>query len=352
MAETQARRATSTFDALYQRAVFHERTNLWGRRKWWLLRRNEPLWPYAEMWSATCTLAALPGQQRALAALPAFFRGLGSYHRRHREVMAGENPIAFESAAVFPHGRGGDKYYDDNTWLGLALCRHHEITGNKSAAQLSRRLLAFILEGWSNEPGWSHPGGIRWVDSDTDLSRNTCSNAPVAQLAALVGLRDKNKEMFAWSERIYAWVRESFLSDQALYIDRIAPDGQTNTQIWSYNQGTMIGAGVQLHKVTGTQSYLAQAQETAAAALAHFSLDALLGQDPAFNAVYFRNLFLLDLARHSSSYRQAAEDYGDRMWAERRDEESGLFLGGTSFLNDSAPMVELYALLAGSPPHP
>jgi hypothetical protein len=304
------------------------------------------------MWSATCTLAALPGQQRALAALPEFFRGLGSYHRRRRQSMAEDGPIGFESAAVFPHGRGGDVYYDDNAWLGLALCRHHEVTGSKRAAHLSRRLLAFILGGWSSEPSWSHPGGVRWVDSDTNLSRNTCSNAPVAQLAVLIALRDKSDEMLKWSERIYEWVRDTFLTEQALYLDRIAPDGTKNPQIWSYNQGIMIGAGVQLHQATGMQSYLTQARETAESASQYLSLDRLLGQSAAFNAVYFRNLFLLDLVGPSSTYRRAAEGYTEHMWAERRDEESGLFQGGASFLNDSAPMVELYALLAGSPPHP
>ena len=217
---------------------------------------------------------------------------------------------------------------------------------------MSRRLLCYILKGWSNDSGWSHPGGIRWVNLDTNLSRNTRSNAPVAQLAAVIALRDKSEQMLEWSERIYAWVRETMLTDQALYIDRIDPDGQTNTQLWTYNQGTMIGDGVQLYRATGTQSYLTQAQDTAEAAFEYFTLERLLGQNPAFNAVYFRNLFLLGPSGPRSTLWAAAEEYGESMWVERCDHESGLFLGGSSFLNDSAPMVELYALLAGSPPHP
>jgi hypothetical protein len=40
------------------------------------------------------------------------------------------------------------------------------------------------------------------------------------------------------------------------------------------------------------------------------------------------------------------------MWMERRDPTTGLFSGGTSFLNNTAPMMQIYALLCGSAPHP
>jgi hypothetical protein len=345
-------RALATFSALRNKAVFNERSCLWGRRKWLVLRANEALWPFADAWSALCTLAALPESGVARSHLGDLPKGLRAYHRHPRSALTGPGPIGFESLAVFPHGRGGDVFYDDNTWLGLALCAHHELTAGAQSAKLSRRLLAFILSGWSNENSWANPGGIRWKVPASCHSRNTCSNAPVIELAALIAATEGGQEYLAWAERIYAWVRTSLLGAEELYWDRNDPDGTVHREIWSYNQGTMIGAGVLLHRATGDDDYLFQAEATANAAISRFSVDELLRQDAAFNAVFFRNLLLLNAVSPNGTYRELAMAYGERMWSERRDASSGLFGGGSSFLNDTAPMVEIYALLAGAPPHP
>jgi hypothetical protein len=356
--EVQAARAAATFEALRGDSVFNRQTNLWGRRRSRVPRRNEALWPYAGAWSAICTLAGLPGRDDAMSFLPRLVQGLGAYRRHHRSALSGHDPIGFESAPVFPHGRGGDVYYDDNSWLGLALCRHHELTESTEAAELSRRLLDFILTGWSSDQRWAHPGGIRWMVPATCVTRNTCSNAPAAELAARVALREDRGEYLAWSTRIHAWVDRALRGSDELYRDRIEPDGTLHREIYSYNQGTMIGAGVLLNQATGDAAYLSQAEITAAAAMSRFSVDALLTQDAAFNAVFFRNLFLLDDVNPNETYRNLALQYAERMWTERRDPQSGLFAGTTSssnerpsFLNDTAPMIEIYALLAGAPSH-
>ncbi len=344
-------RAAQTFEALSAGSLFSTRTHLWGRHKWWLLRDNEALWPYADAWSATCTLAALPGQERARTSLTGFLHGLGAYHRHRRSALTGRDPVGFNSGAVFPHGAGGDVYYDDNTWLGLALCRHHELIRDDRVAELSRRVLRFVLTGWSTDQEWSHPGGIRWKVPASNTSRNTCSNAPVAELAALIAIRDGDAPALDWSKRIYAWVHGTLRGEDGLYHDQIAPNGTVLPDVWSYNQGTMIGAGVLLHQATGDADYLSQARETAESSLGHFSLDRLVGQDAAFNAVFFRNLLLLNEVEPNPAYLSLAEEYADRMWNQRRNPTTGLFSGGSSFLNDTAPMLEIYALLAGSRPH-
>jgi Glycosyl hydrolase family 76 len=356
--DVQATRAFATFEALRSESVFNKHTNLWGRRKWAVLRRNEALWPYADSWSALCTLASLPRQTDAESFLPGMFRGLGAYHRDHRSALAGQNPLGFESSAVFPHGKGGDVYYDDNSWLGLALCRHHELTASAEAAELSRRLLRFILTGWSSDESWAHPGGIRWIVPATSVTRNTCSNGPVAELAAVIAARDDDPEALEWSKRIYAWVVETLRGSDDLYLDHLDPDGTLHREIYTYNQGTMIGAGVLLNKATGDLAYLSQAESTASAAMNRFSVDELLKQGVAFNAVFFRNLFLLNDVSPNAEYHNVALQYADRMWTERRDPQSGLFSSGSppsatrSFLNETAPMIEIYALLAGAPAHP
>jgi hypothetical protein len=44
--------------------------------------------------------------------------------------------------------------------------------------------------------------------------------------------------------------------------------------------------------------------------------------------------------------------YGDEMWVHHRDRRTGFFDWSESPLNATAPMLEIYALTAGAPPHP
>jgi hypothetical protein len=290
-------------------------------------------------------------QQDASDALPLFFDGLAAYHRLHRAALSASGPVGFESLVVPPLGTGGDVFFDDNAWLGLALMRHHEINRDETTLALARRLFEFVTSGWSSDQSWSQPGGIRWKKPASNISRNTCSNGPVAQLAVLIHALTEDAAALEWSTRIYGWVRSALLGRDDLYVDQIAPDGTINRAIWSYNQGTMIGAGVLLHRVTGEQTYLVHALATAAASIARFSVPALVKQDAAFNAVFFRNLFMLDRVAPNPAYRELAIAYGDEGWEHARDSSTGLFGGGKSLLNNSAPMIEIYALIAGAPPH-
>jgi hypothetical protein len=346
-----AHRASETLQAIRVRRLYSRHHHLYGRRRSFVGRSFEHLWPYAGAWSATATLASLPSPS-GFAALASFVRGLGAYCSRADSYSDGSAPIGFDSSVVRLLGHRNDRYYDDNAWVGLAALRHYDLTGEPHVLRLAHRLFEFAVSGWSTEAGWAVPGGIRWKEARTNQSRNTCSNAPVAELGAAIYQRTGDDEALAWALRIYHWVRSALLVDD-LYLDRIAPDGQVESTIWSYNQGTMIGAGVLLAELTGDRRrYLGQAVATASAAQAQFSLATLLAQGAAFSAVYFRNLLLLDRGAPDPAYRAAAEAYGDAMWDQVRVPSTGLFTRGRSFLNETAPMIEVYALIAGAEPHP
>ena len=293
------------------------------------------------------------GRRRARASLEGFLHGLGAYHRHRRSALNGREPVGFESAVVFPHGRGGDVYFDDNTWIEPPRCAFTTEFSGMVAPSNSAVRYCVLQPGRAGRPTWrgSHPGGIRWKVPASNTSRHTCSNAPVAELAALVAMRDGDNAALDWSRRIYAWVHGTLRGADGLYLDQIAQDGTVLPKVWNYNQGTMIGAGVLLHQATGDGDYLEQARSTARAALEHFSLERLVDQGASFNAVFFRNLLLLDEVEPNPAYRRLARTYADRMWNQRRNPTTGLFSSGSSFLNNTAPMMEIYALLAGSRPH-
>ena len=108
-----------------------------------------------------------------------------------------------------------------------------------------------------------------------------------------------------------------------------------------------------LYEITGTASYLTAAETTAEAAVSHFGTGTTLqSQGPAFNGIYFRDLFVLNQVQPNKDYRSEAKAYAKFMWTQRAP--SGLFLqnGQTNGVNGTAPMVELYSLLAGSTARP
>jgi hypothetical protein len=343
--------AVATFSALRAPRIFGRDHKLFGNRRWWLLGRDyEDLWPFADAWSAFCTLGSLPDQHEALVLADSMIDGLRSYSRQ-RDILEKAEDAGFESVVTPPLGGGGDRFYDDNAWLGLALVRHHELTGNPALLQLARRVFAFVVSGWSTDTTWHAPGGIRWKEPLSNRSRNTCVNGPAAELAARLHRTTGEESYLEWASRIYDWTRRALVNPGGLYVDQIAPDGAVNPTIWSYNQGSMIGAGVLISQQTGDSSLVDQSVETAVAYVNTRDVRDLMTQDPAFNAVFFRNLLILDEFRSDTRYRALMTDYGTAMWTSRRLRH-GLFAGNGSPLNNTAAMLQIFCLIAGARPHP
>jgi hypothetical protein len=343
VADEWRERAEVTFDAITSPRLLDAKRHVFGTRRHVLLvgsRSYEHLWPFAGAMSAVETLATLDGQKSARRHSSALVDGLDAYR-------SGD---AFASSVGPPLGRGGEVYYDDNAWVALALLHRHEREQDERSLALASGVLRFLVTGWTPDASWQRPGGIRWKVSTT--SRNTCSNAPAAEVAALVHRHTGDPTSLDWAARIYDWVCGALRGPDDLYRDRIAPEGTVVPDIWTYNQGTMIGAGVLLAASTGDRRYLDDAHATAASALRRFDLSTLLRPNgPAFNAVFFRNLFMLEGGDLGHEARAMAETYGEAMWREHRDQRTGFFRTGGSPLNGAAPMMEIYALLAGASAH-
>jgi hypothetical protein len=77
--------------------------------------------------------------------------------------------------------------------------------------------------------------------------------------------------------------------------------------------------------------------------------DRYFAQHPAFNAIFFKNLLLLDQVRPKLAYRQAMQTYADAVWNRVRDPNTGLFVftpNQPAMLLENAAMVQIYATLA------
>lgn len=312
-------RAASAWSALSRDACRWGPCRAVVREGPWPRAGRASLWPYGQVLAAALDLAPL---------------GLGdpaALRRLRRGVLAYRRGRGYAATAW-----GTERYYDDNAWLGLDLLQ----AGDRAGA---RRVLRFVAAA-------SLDGGVYWVEHGP-RSRHTCSTGPAAELAArLAAGGEPGARAFAGAA--LGFLRRELRGADGLYADHVGADGTVEPTLWSYNQGTPVGAGALWHRLTGDGAALVDARETADAALAHFSGDRLWSQAPAFNAIFFRNLLLLDALTGYPPAEPALAAYLDRVWEEARDPVTGWFTrGGIGRYErggslDQAGLVQLYALAA------
>jgi len=327
------------------------------------------LWPFSQVMSATDYLAMIPGSNKLLMEKSLYSRlaGLGRYNCTETIPYAVEAG-GYESAVVPPLGNGGTQYYDDNGWVTLALIEMYVITHNSTVLRLAEIDYNFILGGWYYGSGSSCSGGLFWNYGTGMRYRNVPANGPAAEAGAELYAITGNVTYLRWAERIYDWVNGHLLSKAWLYYDGIqnypGVPCYVVRDLWTYNQGTMIGAGTLLYLVTGNSTYLQDAEHTASASLAYFSAnDRLFQQPPEFNAIYFRNMAkLLEVDQNKTLYRDylgVLQAYGNTAWKEDRT-ASGIFVFGVppsqsaavpSSVIETAAMIQIYSLLAGAEPY-
>jgi Glycosyl hydrolase family 76 len=340
------------------------------------LYEGEPysyLWPFSQALTATISVSSISGQ--AAAAKTVYPRelhvrmyGLQRYWGPAGQTLPGAQPegeeVAVEGsetpevAGIAPttlpsfNGNvvppGGVSYYDDNEWIGIELARLYKLRHDAVALEKAEQIMAFVMSGWQTSPKLACPGGVPFSDSPSNTDRNTVTDGPAAELGVQLYRITGNGTYLQFALMAYEWVRDCLLSPSGLYYDHIRPHGVIGQALWSYNQGSMIGAGVLLYQATGDSGYLYQARQTAKAAQAYFTLPRLLGENPFFPAVYFRNLMYLDAVTHDPPGSRLAQSYVDSVWVHQRL-TSGLFVFGSppgAQLLTQAAMAQIYALLS------
>lgn len=342
------------------------------------LYEGEPysyLWPFSQALAATISVSNIPGQ--ASVAKTAYPRelhvrmlGLEKYWGQPTPVAGaptgeqpegeepGEGSEPAEAAGIPPptspsfNGSvippGGASYYDDNEWVGIELVRLYKLHHEAPALERAEQIMAFVMSGWQTDPKLACPGGIPFSDAPGNSDRNTVTDGPAAELGAELYRITGNGTYLQFAQMAYEWVRRCLMSPSGLYYDHIRLHGVIGQALWSYNQGSMIGAGVLLYQATGNSAFLFQARQTAKAALSYFTVQRLLGENPFFPAVYFRNLMYLDAVTHDPPGSRLAQSYIDSVWVSQRL-TSGLFVFGSppsSQLLTQAAVAQIYALLS------
>ncbi|TKC12777.1 glycosyl hydrolase family 76 [Pedobacter polaris] len=148
-------------------------------------------------------------------------------------------------------------FYDDMQWWALACLRAYDATGDVEYKNVAEQLWTWIKVGWTTV----NNGGIMWA-TGSPSSKNACSNAPAAIIAARLYKLNNNPDDLVWAKKIYTWMR-TYLVESAR---GVVWDGYGNTaegMILTYNQGTWLGAGLELYTITNEKPYLDDAVRNA-----------------------------------------------------------------------------------------
>ncbi|WP_115685786.1 glycoside hydrolase family 76 protein [Corynebacterium senegalense] len=127
-----------------------------------------------------------------------------------------------------------NRYYDDKSWLALAWNRALALDGftqSKRLTALEFNILAGI------DPS---TGVLPWRANETFY--NVPSNGPAAILFARTGRLDKSREMVDW-------IYDNLMADNGLVQDgiRMRMHGpEVVEKIYTYNQGTVLGASLEI----------------------------------------------------------------------------------------------------------
>ena len=219
-------------------------------------------------------------------------------------------------------------FVDDMEWHCLALIRIYEATGEARYLNKARQVYAdWIWTQWSPESEEPWHGGITWK-TDVARSKNACSNGPAAIIAARLAQfahieadNAKNKtaqEYQAEAQKIYQWERRVLWDAQTGAIfDNMNQEGRLGRFSLSYNQGTFIGAAVELYRLTGDRKLLDDAVLTARYTTGPMSRrnngvlpDAPDGDGGLFHGIFYRYLAnLITLPDLNQDVRHELTDY-------------------------------------------
>jgi len=245
--------------------------------------------------------------------------------------------------------RWANNYIDDMEWIALATLQAYQATGIEDFLTACKELwngttndmddyhAAFgIKKAWTDAGG----GGIFWESRKNRHSKNACSNGPAAILAAHLYQAFGEENDLEWAKKIYNWQKQHLFNPAsgAIYDNIDTHTGEKNTRwIFSYNQGTFLGAALELYKITGNQTYINDAVKAADFTITTLinTNDNLLKSEGNHDGGLFKGIFIRYFVRLILSegisddvrnrYIAFLKHNGEILWDEGTDKQKVLF---------------------------
>ena len=129
--------------------------------------------------------------------------------------------------------------------------------------------------------------------------------------------------------------------DAGLYRDHIGADGAIEPTVWSYNQGTPIGASVLLSRITGDDTWIERATQTAVSSAAALrSRRRLVAAATGVQRDLLPQSSGLARGRTEFALLDVLDDYLERVWTHARHRRTGLFVDGGIGSYDGNPTID------------
>ena len=267
---------------------------------------------------------------------------IGDYMQRtgDRRYLAQLDNTFEKDKGAFPAGvLSGDpllgnftsRAIDDSAWWGLTWVQAYDLTGNPKYLDMAATIADYVYGYWDTS---TCGGGVWWNAERT--YKNAVTNGLWIRLAAELHNRMPGDRL--WLTRsLAAW--KWFQGSGMVNAGGLVNDGLTDTcanngqNVWTYNQGLAIGAGLELWRATRDPDILAGVRRLADAAIAPGGLandgvltetcDALT-QTCDDNGKQFKGIFMrywTDLVDTTRDPRYAAflEQQAETIWANDRD---------------------------------
>jgi predicted alpha-1,6-mannanase (GH76 family) len=237
--------------------------------------------------------------------------------------------------AANPKGFLND-YYDDEGWWALAWIQAYDITLNTEYLKTAEDIFEDMKNG-STSPC----GGIWWSKDKTYV--NAIANELYLSVASHLATRADNKQYYLdIAKAQFDWFQSSgMINSNNLINDGLDSSCQNNGgTVWSYNQGVILGAAVELNNASPNATYLTLAKNVATATIESLGASGILhdpcepscGADGAtFKGVFMRNLHLLQQAAPDATYLNFIAANAKSIWANDRNStttELGINWGG------------------------
>ncbi|MGV8962032.1 MAG: glycoside hydrolase family 76 protein [Candidatus Saccharimonadaceae bacterium] len=219
---------------------------------------------------------------------------IDAYQRTNNDEFKSYFNQWFEGVKIKNNYTFKNNFYDDMEWNALAILRVYKITNDIKYKEAALQIWEYIKVGWNDNAG----GGISWVKGQ-EFSKNACSNAPASILAARLYQEFGNEDNKEWALKIYNWQKSNlFNSSNGMVYDNINSETGEIQKNWifTYNQGTFIGAAVELHKIFNEKVYLNDAVLAANYTTSSLVDNSILKSEGTGDGGLFKGIFIRYLA--------------------------------------------------------
>ena len=194
-------------------------------------------WTYAHGWEALMDGVERTGHEQYSGLIESFYEG--------------------QNANGWTNG-----FYDDECWMTVALTRAYDLTGSPQYLTQATNLYADIMTGWDTTCCGATPGGLWWDKAHTQKA--TAANAGAALAGARLYQRTGNAAYLSFAQQVYSYWYANMVDPTTFQVcDHLNPDGSKTWWRFTYNEGLMIGASVELNEATGNLAFLTNADNIA-----------------------------------------------------------------------------------------